>query len=409
MLNASSHSSVNATNQTVRSYRVKCQECGKQTTATNGVCANCGQNPGVISSYRDCPHNPVHTWKEKGKCIKRTARDRKRVKHVVSSGEVPHLWFHKVQWEAHNATRSLFFRDSTIYSYGTHFPIATHVTRGKGKHAKSAVLFTTRSYSITTSSHCSAVRSAIPSSAIVFSVPEVFTDSNDRWSKDSHAKNVADYLKRIETQLATCARGRTSWTKEWNQKAAKGTVAELKTYCQFFKLKTPKPLPVVPALDSKAMAQIKAREKEKAAQKAEETARRKEQARIAEMERAKRWRNGENVGNLYNSPVMLRIRIFGADEEVAGSVGRVETSLGAQVPIEHALRGLRFVRQVVKSGQEYVRNGHTFHLGHYAIDRIETDGTLLAGCHVIDLAEIERIAPELEKFAAQINGKENQQ
>jgi hypothetical protein len=74
----------------------------------------------------------------------------------------------------------------------------------------------------------------------------------------------------------------------------------------------------------------------------------------------------------------------------------VETSLGARVPVSHAKRGLAFVRRVVSSGQEYVRNGHTLHLGHYAIDRIETDGTLHAGCHVIKFSEIENLAPALD-------------
>jgi hypothetical protein len=70
----------------------------------------------------------------------------------------------------------------------------------------------------------------------------------------------------------------------------------------------------------------------------------------------------------------------------------VETSRGARIPISHAKRGLAFVRQVIASGQEYRRNSHTLHLGHYAIDRIEINGTLHVGCHGISLQEIERIA-----------------
>ena len=35
-------------------------------------------------------------------------------------------------------------------------------------------------------------------------------------------------------------------------------------------------------------------------------------------------------------------------------------------------------------------------LGHYTIDRIEANGTLHAGCHVISLAEIENLAPALD-------------
>src|ERR1019366_8962284 len=54
-----------------------------------------------------------------------------------------------------------------------------------------------------------------------------------------------------------------------------------------------------------------------------------------------------------------------------------------------------FVRKVRASGQEYVRNGHTIHLGNYVIDRIDSDGSVHAGCHVVRWEEIERIAPQL--------------
>jgi hypothetical protein len=73
----------------------------------------------------------------------------------------------------------------------------------------------------------------------------------------------------------------------------------------------------------------------------------------------------------------------------------VETSLGARFPVAHAKLGLAFVRKVRASGREYVHNGHAIHLGNYVIDRIEPDGTVHAGCHVVRWEEIERIAPRL--------------
>jgi len=111
-------------------------------------------------------------------------------------------------------------------------------------------------------------------------------------------------------------------------------------------------------------------------------------------------RGRERVRDAYKLAVMLRIRTFGADADVQHAVAVVETSRGAQVPASHALRGLRFVRAVVARGEAFQTNGKTFHLGHYKIDRIETDGTLTAGCHVIPYSEIERIAPELGRIAS---------
>jgi hypothetical protein len=112
------------------------------------------------------------------------------------------------------------------------------------------------------------------------------------------------------------------------------------------------------------------------------------------------WRNGADVNitrpryNWYERdeeqpkvPTMLRIV---GDE--------VETSMGARVPVDHAARALKFVRACMNAGREYNRNGHTEHIGHYAIDRIEADGTLHAGCHVIAWEEIQKIAPMLERI-----------
>ena len=73
----------------------------------------------------------------------------------------------------------------------------------------------------------------------------------------------------------------------------------------------------------------------------------------------------------------------------------VQTSLGAHFPVSHALVALAFVRKVRASGQEYVRNGHSLHLGHYVVDRVEPDGTVHAGCHVVRWEEIEHIAQQL--------------
>jgi len=64
------------------------------------------------------------------------------------------------------------------------------------------------------------------------------------------------------------------------------------------------------------------------------------------------------------------------------------------------LYALTFVRRVRESDQQYVHSGHTIHLGHYAIDRIEPDGTVHAGCHVVKWEEIERITPQLVQSQA---------
>src|SRR5205807_8092971 len=48
------------------------------------------------------------------------AKTRKRPRHVFPTGEIPHLWAHKVQPDARNADGNLYFGGDTIYSYGEH-------------------------------------------------------------------------------------------------------------------------------------------------------------------------------------------------------------------------------------------------------------------------------------------------
>lgn len=307
----------------------------------------------------------------------------KRQKHVFKTGEVSHLWAHRTQEDARNGQDNLYFTGDTIYSYGGHFPIARHAVNGAGERA---ILFTTATYSVTTSGHCSAVRSAIPSGTSVFHVRNVCRGTNQRGdlTADDHRSNLADYASRIDKDIVTSARARSSYTKEWNHQHAVRLRDEAFAYCAFFDLPAPV-IPAVPQLDSEALTAIRKREAQRAREKAEQTKRERADATTRQQELITKWRAGLYSGSLYDVPVMLRID---GDE--------VETSRGARFPILHAKRGLRVVRKVRESGHAYIRNGHTVYLGPYAIDRIEPDGTVKAGCHVVSWEEIERIAPLLD-------------
>ena len=159
-------------------------------------------------------------------------------------------------------------------------------------------------------------------------------------------------------------------------------------YCAFFGLPVPK-IPEVPEIDSEALTAIRKREAKRAAENAEQTKRERAEAIVRQRELITKWRASEYHGCLYDIPVMLRIV---GDE--------VQTSRGARFPVTHAKRALAFVRKIRESGQAYVRNGHTIHLGPYTLDRIEPDGTVKAGCHVVSWEEIELIAPFLDSAPA---------
>ena len=310
----------------------------------------------------------------------------KRQRKVFPTAEIPHLWFHQTQSDA-RSQGNVFFDGVTIYSYGTHFPIACHVTSKSGR--KTAVLFTTRHYSVTTTGHCSAVRQAIPSGTQVFSVPNL---GGSLSHIIDHAANLEHFVTESKESLGKASRARISG--QYDLASAFGLKETARKYARFFGVPCPKFdfLPTGKELKTLKTQIAERAERHKAIQA---LATQREQARQAERyriemldfaEKSDLWREGNpNVRLPYGAPALLRIN---GDE--------VETSKGARVPVSHAKRGLAFVRKVVASGQEYVRNGHTLHLGNYSIDKIETDGTLHAGCHVISLTEIENLAPALD-------------
>ena len=312
---------------------------------------------------------------------------KKRKKYVFDTGEIPHLWAHRTQDEARNRQGNLYFTGDTIYSYGSHFPIARHVTNDAGERA---VLFNTATYSVTTASHCSAVRSAIPSGVRVFHVPNVCPGRyrGSDLTADDHAGNVADYAERIERHVITSARARSSYAKTWNNQRAGHLRDQAFAYCAFFDLPVPN-IPEVPEIDSDALAAIRKREAKRAAEKAEHTKRERAEALVRQQELITKWQAGQYSGCLYYVPAMLRI-----------DGNEVVTSRGARFPVSHAKRALAFVRKIRESQKAYVRNGHTIHLGPYALDRIEPNGTVTAGCHVVSWQEIDRIAPALDSVPA---------
>lgn len=115
-----------------------------------------------------------------------------------------------------------------------------------------------------------------------------------------------------------------------------------------------------------------------------------EQDRLDALERDEKiaaWHAGADV----------RLGRFYFDAESGGAAIRIkgdqlETSHGASVPLEHAIKAFRFVKLVRERGTPWERNGKTIRVGHFQIDRISAEGDFTAGCHKFTWPEIERAA-----------------
>ena len=127
-----------------------------------------------------------------------------------------------------------------------------------------------------------------------------------------------------------------------------------------------------------------------AAEKLRREAEAAEQARLDALDREEKiaaWHAGADV----------RIGRYTFDAESGGAAIRIkgdqlETSHGASVPLEHAIKAFRFVKLVRQRGTPWERNGKTIRVGHFQIDRISAEGDFTAGCHNFTWPEIERAA-----------------
>ena len=255
---------------------------------------------------------------------------------------------------------NFYFQGDTVFSYGSHFPIARHVETRRG----SAVLFTTRDYSVTTSGHKWTVLGACKH-LTVFHVQH---------PTDSDRKQQFDEYRQRDVELARkYSRARSN--RPWILGSLRNLVDEANRFAQFFGLRSRLSMPA----DLSAMeAECKAIEK-----------RERERRQRAEAKRdGKRW-SACNTG-WTGKP------IFSVSNRMARSgCGSRATNCrlrGRRVPLEHAIKAFRLIKRLHDTGQAYERNGYSVHLGAFVLDAVDAQGNVTAGCHNVAWEEIERVA-----------------
>lgn len=282
--------------------------------------------------------------------------------------QLAHIWAQ--QTKAHGRASNFYFDGPTIYSYGSHFPIARFIERNDRR----AVLFTTRTYSNSTAQHLSATRGALHGLNVpVFHFADV--------TAEPRTEVRADYVARIAEQCERAARSRKY--AEMIMEQARIVATEANQCAEFFGWRWRLPLPELSAESLAAIRERLARQTK--AQKAKEAARRRREEK-ALAAAVLEWRTGksDSIPWGYSGETLLRVK---------GDT--VQTSRGAEVPAAHARRLWPIIERVVRTGQPYQRNGHTEHVGEFAVDAIEADGTLHAGCHTIGYAELKQCAAAL--------------
>ena len=297
-----------------------------------------------------------------------------------TNSQCPHVWAQQTKEKGQTNNGNLFFEGRTIYSYGYHFPIASYQERKK----KAAVFVNDDKYSVSTTQHQSDVRHAISGgNTIIYcdtAILKAITTADITPTKDS----VQRYCKRLKDEqleaLKKASRARTY--VNYHISDAHNAAKKARELCEFFGLHIPAWTKQT-VNDDLIAAALTASKREAAANK------RKKAATLKSCQKeVKEWLACENdflpaAYRNYGCDVLLRVN---------HAQNRIETSQGAQFPIDAATQAFKIVKLCRAKGQEFKRNGENIRLGHFMVDSISKTGDVKAACHFVKWPAIKHAA-----------------
>ncbi len=318
--------------------------------------------------------------------------------------EVAHIWAQQNQASGRTPTRHCYFDGKTIYSYGSHFPLATFVEH-KGEKI---VIRNTDRYSVTTSDHQGAVykatshfkRISCDTETIRFLVGyegrALKGDKKEIFTKSTRKELACALSVKAQRALANAA---TSASKRRKPYLVQSDIASgLSAYSSAVELLAIYGLKISPsvrkmaeALQSDLGATLELHKKALAADaRKKEKALKEKKAALekAAVEAKAKWRAGEQL----EYKELNALRCVAPILRIKGEA--IETSHNVEFPLEHGVKAWPVLKAIIASGKPWHKNGHTIHLGHYQIDKVE-NGNIFAGCHTVPFSEVERIAKEL--------------
>lgn len=301
------------------------------------------------------------------------------MKKNFTSNELPHIWAQQLQSEG--KAGSFYFNGATIYSYGSHFPIATI----EGKN----VLFTKRTYSNSTAKHISKTRQAISHKNKIYCY---YVPTNLKYASREHSQNFERWKKEIQTLFAEIGNTRNK-NIDSRINSINGLVNELNVYCTYFKIKVTdvefkKLLKLIAAPDFLQKAiEAKSKENELHQKKVKESV--KAYGKYLDLWRAfnedaikELPAKTKELCNFYRNTAeaFTHLRYNVSDL-------RLETSKGVQIPIEIAKRAYIALNGCMEGECKNIN----VPVLHYTIT--ETSKTYIkAGCHTIPKTDIKYIA-----------------
>lgn len=297
----------------------------------------------------------------------------------MTNAQVCHIWAQGNTESGRTGNGNLFFEGDTIYSYGYHFWIAHRV--------KGVMLVNCASYSPTTSQHQSDVRQAIYGTDFI-RVP--YKDI----LPDAIKKNFNYFKGSIANLVLKASRAREY--KEHYLRELDGLIKDANRYSKAMGRTRKFSAPDVGRLLAKYK---KVRTKELKAAKIRKAERIAQEARDLEAYAAKllEWEKDLEKRHVPNKPYRYDVVIpIGMRLKADGET--IETSQGAEFPMEHARRAYPIVKHAHDKGESMAFApgvGSGIKLGHFQINSIDKDGNVKAGCHYVTWDAIERLAKRL--------------
>jgi hypothetical protein len=287
------------------------------------------------------------------------------------NAEVAHYWANKVQQRGQNANGSLYFVSDKIYSYGSHFCIARLLPDRQ-------VAFTTRRYSITASRHKALCRQAVSNRTFVYcSDPEASAASERR-----------EALTEINNKLSSAAKPRIRQSTRDRYlaealEAARQFNAYLAALLESERVDVdPIDITEVPTTIEAAIALAVERERV---------------AAIAEREYRKKYREAYDAWCEGTSDTIDQQGVFPIALRIVGD--EVQTSRGARVKVASAVKLWRVIQVVqerrAKGKYAPASMYERMDVGPYTLETINTDGSVVIGCHVIAYDTLRECAVKL--------------
>jgi len=292
------------------------------------------------------------------------------MKNLKNIDETIHAFFNKVYESGKSG--NVFFSDNTLYSYGSHFELAKFIEF----EGKEYLFINTSSYSSTTNNHQSKVKSYINESLVtkIFYFDFVYIGAHYfkrqfNLEKECLKLNIENLIKEAKNSFNKQLKAREN---TWNY--AQGlqflnTARNLND--SFYK---------VIGFDESILISNSFYEIEHLKNEAEQKSilinetrpqreKEKEKRRIEKAkEKLNNWLKGENIRDLYNLPIHLRLK---------NNV--IETTKGAIIPL---FDGLQLLKKIKNS-----ENVHGLKVGNYIVNGFSND-VLQVGCHKISLEQI---------------------